>query len=61
MLSEEQKLIDRRIPELISDRDYESANKYVEMSRIVSETFSNIDELAKECRLSMRRNRNKTS
>lgn len=54
MLSEEQKLIDRRIPELISDRDYESANKYVEMSRIVSETFSNIDELAKECRLSMR-------
>lgn len=48
MLSEEQKIIDCYIPQLISNRDYDRVNKYVEMSKIVSETYLNMLELAQE-------------
>lgn len=48
MLSTEQKIIDHRIPELIEERDYDRVNKYVEMSKIVSEIYLDISEYAKE-------------
>lgn len=48
MLKKEQKIIDCSIPRLISKRDYDKVSKYVEMSKVVSELYSNITECAKE-------------
>ena len=51
LLDIEQDCIDRRIPELVSERDYDRVNKYVKMSRIVSEMSLFINEWANKCRL----------
>lgn len=51
LLNIEQDCIDRRISELISERDYDKVNEYVKMSKTVSEMYSYVNEWAKKCGL----------
>ena len=46
LLDREQKTIDQQIPQLISARDYDKANLYVEMSKTVSEMYIGVDKVA---------------
>lgn len=46
LLDREQKTIDQQIPQLISARDYDKANLYVEMSKTVSEMYMDVDKVA---------------
>ena len=51
LLDIEQDCIDRRIPELVLERDYDRVNEYVKMSKVVLETSSYVNEWATKCGL----------
>ena len=51
LLNIEQECIDRRIPELVLERNYDTAHEYVKMSKTVSEISTYLDEWANKCGL----------
>lgn len=51
LLDIEQDCIDRRIPELVLERDYDRVNEYVKMSKVVLEMSSYVNEWATKCGL----------
>ena len=51
LLNIEQDCIDHRISGLVFERDYDKVDRYVKMSKVVSEISSYIKELANKCGL----------